>query len=296
MMRKSLKALPLVLSLLLLAPQTALAWDDTGHLLVSQIAYERLTPAAKARVDALAKTIRFCGKTYEGATLGAWMDDIKADSTHDDLRAWHYTDIPIFDGTPPDPKMQPGKENAVERIVWAADALRKGLGSDKKDAELLGYLFHLVGDIHQPLHAATRVTATNRDGDAGGNEFKLAGLPEADNLHSYWDSAAGSFHFWSPSRPLDARERRRLDAYARQIVAANPADATAEAQELDPRKWAGESNELARAVVYTLPENSTPTPAYEAKAQVLARRRIALAGYRLSNLLNSIFAQTKAGG
>jgi hypothetical protein len=295
-MKKIWKALPLALSLLLLAPPSALAWDDTGHLLVSQIAYERLSPAAKAKVDAMVKTIRFCGKTYDGTTLGVWMDDIKSDSTHDDLRVWHYTDIVIFDGVPPDPKMQPGKENAVARIAWATDALRKSLGSDKKDAELLAYLYHLVGDIHQPLHAATRVTAANRDGDAGGNEFKIAGLPEVDNLHYYWDSAAGSFHFWSPSRPLDARERRRLDAYAKQIVAANPAESMPESKELDPQKWAQESNELARTVVYALPENSTPKTAYEAKAQTVARRRIALAGYRLANLLNSIFAEAKAGG
>ena len=295
-MNKSVRAAAFTLSILLLTPATALAWDDTGHLLVSQIAYERLTPAAKAKVDALAKTIRFCGKTYDGTTLGAWMDDIKSDSTHDDLRVCLYTDIPIFDGTPPDPKMEPAQENAVARILWATDALRKGLGSDKKDAELVAYLYHLVGDIHQPLHAATRVTATNRDGDAGGNEFKLAGLPEVDNLHYYWDSAAGSFHFWSPSRPLDARERRRLDAYAKSIVAANPAEAMPEARELDPQKWAQESNELARTVVYALAENSTPSPAYEAKAQTVARRRIALAGYRLANLLNSIFPEAKAGG
>ncbi|HEX8160591.1 MAG TPA: S1/P1 nuclease [Pyrinomonadaceae bacterium] len=293
-MNKAVRAAAAALSILLLAPASALAWDDTGHLLVSQIAYERLTPAAKTRVDAMAKTIRFCGKTYDGTTLGVWMDDIKSDSSHDDLRVWHYTDIPVFDGVPPDPKMQPGKENAVARIVWAADALRKGLGSDKKDAELLAYIFHLVGDIHQPLHGATRVTAANKDGDAGGNEFKIAGMPEVDNLHYYWDSAAGSFHFWSPSRPLDARERRRLDSYAKQIVAANPAESMPEAKELDPQKWAAESNELARTVVYALPENSTPTEAYEAKAQATARRRIALAGYRLANLLNSIFAEAKA--
>ena len=290
-MSKAIRAAAVILSTLLLTPSTALAWDDTGHLLVSQIAYERLTPAAKARVDALAKTIRFCGKTYDGTTLGAWMDDIKADSSHDDLRVWHYTDIPIFDGTPPDPKMQPGKENAVARIVWATETLRKGLGSDRKDAELVAYLFHLVGDIHQPLHASTRVTATNRDGDAGGNEFKLAGMPEVDNLHYYWDSAAGSFHFWSPTRPLDARERRRLDAYVKQIVAASPAESMPEARELDPQRWAEEGNELARTVAYALPENSTPTPAYEARAQAVARKRIALAGYRLANLINSLYPE-----
>jgi hypothetical protein len=292
-MKKICKPLTLVLSLLLLAPSTARAWDDAGHTLVSAIAYERLNPAAKAKVDALTKTVRFCGKTYDGTNFGTWMDDIKADSTHDDLRVWHYIDIPFFDGVPADPKLSFGKEDAVARLNWAVENLRKGLGSDKKDAELLGYVFHLAGDLHQPLHAVTRVTAAHKDGDAGGNAFKLAGVAEVDNLHAYWDSAAGAFNFWRPNRPFDNFERRRFETYVRQLVAANPADSMPEAKELDPQKWALESNELARAFVYSLPENSQPSPAYEAKAQDVARKRIALAGYRLANLLNTLFPEAK---
>jgi hypothetical protein len=293
-MRTIFKALPLAMSLLLLTPSTALAWDDAGHTLVSAIAYERLNPMAKAKVDALTKTIRFCGKTYDGTNLGTWMDDIKADSTHDDLRVWHYIDIPFFDGVPADPKLNFGKEDAVTRLNWAVESLRKGLGSDKKDAELLGYIYHLAGDLHQPLHAVTRVTAAHKDGDAGGNAFKLAGVAEVDNLHAYWDSAAGAFNYWRPSRPFDNFERRRFETYVRQLVAAYPADAMPEAKELDPQKWALESNELARTFVYSLPENSQPSPAYEAKARDVARRRIALAGYRLANLLNSLYPEAKA--
>lgn len=285
--------LPLALSLLLVAPSTALAWDDAGHILVASIAYERLNPAARAKVEALTKTIRFCGKTYDGVNVGEWMDDIKADSTHDDLRPWHYVDLPIFDGTPPAPQTQSGKENAVARINWAVETLRKGLGSDKKDGEVLGYLVHLVGDLHQPLHAATRYTAANPKGDAGGNGFKLVGVPEVDNLHWYWDSAAGAFNYWQPTHRLDARDRRRLDIYQRQIVAAYPADSMPELKETDPQKWAQESNALARTVAYALPENSQPTPAYGEKAQATARRRIALAGYRLANLVNSLYTETK---
>lgn len=292
-MRKSWKLMPLALSLLLVMQSSAFAWDEAGHMLVSAIAYERLNPAAKAKVDGLSKTIRFCGKTYDGTNLGAWMDDIKADSTHDDLRVWHYVDIPVFDGVPPDPKMQPDKENAVARLNWAVENLRKGLGSDKKDAELLGYVFHLVGDLHQPLHAATRVTPARKEGDAGGNQFKLANVPEVDNLHAYWDSAAGAFNFWRPDRPLNNFEKRRFDAYVRQLVAAYPAGSLPEAKVLDPQKWAEESNQLARDVAYALPENSQPSAAYEAKAQDVARRRIALAGYRLANLLNSIYPEVK---
>ena len=43
------------------------------------------------------------------------------------------------------------------------------------------FLLHLVGDLHQPLHAAD-------DHDAGGNKKQVAvdGFP-ANNLHHFWD-------------------------------------------------------------------------------------------------------------
>src|SRR5918911_2515010 len=286
-MRKS-AIIAALLTLMLLPTSAAFAWGDTGHMLVSLIAYQRLNPAAKARVDALNKTIRFCGKTYDGTTIGVWMDDIKADSTHDDMRVWHYIDIPFFDGVPVDPNYKLDGENAVARIKWATEALRKGTGSDKHDAELLGYLFHLIGDVHQPLHAVTRVTAKNPKGDNGGNLFKLAGVP--DNLHWYWDDAAGAFNFWSPPRPLDERDRRRLEDFAHMLTLEFPAERTPAARELNPDKWAQESHLLAPTFVYNLPENSTPTDEYNAKARAIARQRIALAGYRLAQVVNGIFA------
>lgn len=292
------RALPFALVLLLLAPRAAFAWDETGHMIVSAVAYARLNRAARARIDSLARTIHFCGKTYDGTTLGAWMDDLKSDSTHDDLRAWHYYDQPYFDGVAPDAALQTrllhGDENAVAKLSSAVESLRKGGSPDRKDAELLGYVFHLTGDLHQPLHAASRVSAGQREGDAGGNDFRIVGIPEADNLHEYWDDAAGAFHYWRPERPLTAFERRRFEAYVRDVVAAYPADSLPGAQELDPRKWADESHALARTVAYALPANSQPSPDYERKAQETSRRQLALAGYRLANLLNSIFPEAKS--
>ncbi len=277
--------------ILLLSHTAAFAWDDTSHMIVADIAYSRLNPTAKARVDALTKTLRFCGKSYDGVTVAVWMDDIKADSMHDDMRVWHYRDIPIFEGVPVDPNFKSDDENAVVRIKWAIETLQKGTGTDKHDAELLGYLIHLVGDIHQPLHAATRVTAKNPKGDAGGNGFKLVGVP--DNLHWYWDSAAGAFNFWSPQRPLEERNRRLLDAYATAVTTAYPAEKLAEARELNPDKWAQESHMLAANVVYNLPENSIPTDEYNTRARAVARQRIALAGYRLAEVLNQLFPDKK---
>src|ERR1700758_3364100 len=47
------------------------------------------------------------------------------------------------------------------------------------------WLMHMVGDIHQPLHCLTRVSATHPDGDRGGNLVLLNG--PAKNLHFFWD-------------------------------------------------------------------------------------------------------------
>jgi len=49
-------------------------------------------------------------------------------------------------------------------------------------------LIHYVGDIHQPLHASTRLTDKYPEGDRGGNKFKIKTIHGAYNLHSLWDS------------------------------------------------------------------------------------------------------------
>lgn len=277
----------LAAALLMLPQSSVMAWHDTGHMIVAQIAYDRLNPRAKERVDALVKTIRFCGRTYDGVTISVWMDDIKADSTHDELGQWHYVNTPVWDGIAPDQNFKLPDDNVMTRTRWVVEMLKKGTGSDKKDAELLGYVVHLVGDIHQPMHAATRFNAGNRDGDAGGNEFKLM-QPEATNLHAYWDAAGGLFHYWSPPRPMEDWTRRRFNAYVQSVAAAAPSG-NAEWQVLDPARWAQESYELARTAAYNLPENSMPTNAYAERAQDVSRRRLALAGYRLAQLLNTIY-------
>lgn len=53
-------------------------------------------------------------------------------------------------------------------------------------------LLHYVGDIHQPLHATSRVNHEYMQGDRGGNSVVLPSVKGAKNLHSVWDSLAYS--------------------------------------------------------------------------------------------------------
>ena len=56
-------------------------------------------------------------------------------------------------------------------------------------AMLTAWIFHLVGDIHQPLHSSTLVSQRLfPEGDRGGNSIKLK---QSYNLHALWDGTAG---------------------------------------------------------------------------------------------------------
>ncbi len=298
-----------VILALLAAPGSALAWHDTGHMVVAQVAYLRLTPAAKARVDALLVTPQgrrpliflcagyyspeTCEKTYDPIQIAVWMDDFRGDSLNDEYAPWHYIDFnPIFDGTPERTNVGPEPENVLSRINWAVNTLRKGTGSNKSDAETLGFLFHMVGDVHQPLHAATRYTAAQPNGDAGGNGFKIQMPADAhiSNLHAFWDAAAGTFGFTSPKRPLDQAGKDRILALAQEVTKQFPDTSVPEWKNLDPHEWVVESNTLARQVAYrNIAEGSAPSQAYTEAAQQLSRKRLALAGYRLAGVLNALF-------
>jgi hypothetical protein len=314
---KNLFRAVLLCALVVSAQSSALAWHDTGHMIVAQVAYLRLTPAAKAKVDAMFAPPQgskrpliylcagyyaadTCGKIYDPITIAVWMDDFRGDSLNSpQYDNWHYVDFPFFDGVPESTKAGPEPENALARINWAINSLREmanekadAPGHAKREAEITGFLYHLVGDVHQPLHATARVTAAHPEGDAGGNSFKIV-MPQetrVTNLHTFWDAAGGAFGFQSPKR--DAAGRERIRALAEGVMKDFPADSMPEAKNLDPHDWVLESYALAVAVTYkNITEGSTPSPAYTEEAQKLSRKRLALAGYRLAGVLNKLFVE-----
>ena len=297
-----------ICALLLAAPARSLAWHDTGHMVVAQVAYLRLTPAAKARVDSLLVTPpgrrpliflcagyytpETCEKTYDPVEIAVWMDDFRGDSLNDETSPWHYVDFrPFFDGIPERSNVGAEPENVLSRLYWAINTLRKSTGSARRDAETLGYLYHLIGDVHQPLHTTTRYSAANPNGDAGGNGFRIKLPPDnrTSNLHFFWDSAAGQFGD-SLKRPLDQAGKARILSLAEAAMKEFPAESMPEWQDLDPHTWVVESNTLSRQIVYkNIKEGETPSKAYTDEAQRLSRKRMALAGYRMAGVLNALF-------
>ena len=74
-----------------------------------------------------------------------------------------------------------------ERIVKnETDPARKAIA--------LAWLFHLVGDIHQPLHVSQIFTLDYPNGDRGGNEIcvRVTQFGQPMDLHRFWDGVITS--------------------------------------------------------------------------------------------------------
>jgi hypothetical protein len=79
--------------------------------------------------------------------------------------------------------------NAQERIALFRTVLASTSADLLKSYDLT-WLLHLVGDVHQPLHASTRVSSTDPNGDSGGNLVKLSCT--SCELHAFWDDLLGT--------------------------------------------------------------------------------------------------------
>jgi hypothetical protein len=174
--------------------------------------------------------------------------------------------------------------NAQTQIVAFRSVLASSQPDELKSYDLV-WLEHLIGDIHQPLHAVARVTKSYPKGDAGGNLVKLFG--DADStLHSYWDDLPGS----------DCKFcNDKVQCVNRAIVLGKAYQfASSKNRSMDAAAWIRESFDDARTKVYRDPIGSADQPytivpgsSYETQAQKLAMKRVALAGVRLAQVLNA---------
>jgi hypothetical protein len=297
---------------LLLIAHPAWSWNATGHRIAAAIAYDHLSPNAKARVDALLAmhpdyTTLLAGdspsdqpadkqRRARAAFLAAsvWPDTIRIDKRfYDDTQQnalptpllpgfpsmarhtnWHYIDIAISgeDGSPVQPTKSPNALTELRRI------LKELRGSGSASVYDLPWLIHLEEDVHQPLHCVSRFLKSQPEGDGGGNKVYVR---PGRTLHAAWDGGAGS---------------DSTDAYVNRMaseLAAEFASKHASSVSKDPKKWIQEGVELAKHEVYTFGvETGSPehpvvlTQQYETNMRRVARERIALAGFRLAAVLN----------
>ena len=292
-------------------PTRTLAWDYGGHEIVATIAEARLNPQARGEVDAAARALSLPGRAYDAVTLSCWMDDLKKNELplhdHGLFFTWHYIDLGAESGDPA-PALVPGDDNpfhgnAVQALLRAQVVLRGGTDPYiKTRAEACALVMHLVGDLHQPLHAATHYFQTAGGWwhhDAGGTKEYVLNAPDGDqhfSLHRFWDSAwRARFDDFTGRLAIDSRfnnENTYDPAAFAEIIHSIKSATPVPNLEPDFAAWARESNLLARDFVY---RDLAPTDSkkycrlgqgYVRKANAIARERLLLAGERLAVLLN----------
>ena len=288
-----MKVLSLTLLLMVLIAPSYCFWS-TGHMIISRIAYEEIQKKDPAYLAQITKEIELLTDySKENAHVfvesAVWADDNKG-IAWGAFSDWHFVDTPVFgEGFEGDTEIE--KMNAT----WAIYQMRKTLSNKNKpkmnNALAISfswrYLIHLVGDIHQPLHASTMYSAKFPNGDRGGNSFKIS-YPDdkqVKNLHALWDACVGQFgSIWAP---VSDGEWNKLGQYADQVTAQFPRNAVAQRVKiLDERVWAKESNQIAQDAVYAdITPDSTPSAEYIERGRKVVNEQLAVAGYRLADLI-----------
>jgi hypothetical protein len=195
---------------------------------------------------------------------------------------WHFKDVLFTPDNIQLPSPDP-VDAAMQLKTMIAKLPASANSSDDLRSYCLVWMLHLVGDLHQPLHAVQRHTAEMPKGDRGGNEeHVIPATGENIALHAYWDRMFGGY-----SSVFGAM----FDADDRGGLASVPPDAT-KAQILDPDVWVQESFDLAKQFAYAPPDRTDKTAVeltrdHETNARNVSRSQAALAAARLANVLNA---------
>jgi len=156
--------------LLALSANSVLAWGDTAHRIICEIAFKELNSQARAEVKRLIRLdpVFF---TFSGSCI--WPDHPRKRSRE------HFVNLPRS-ATQLENDSCPLVDKCVVMAIEVDLQIVADAGAtDASKLDALKFLGHWVGDIHQPLHVSFR-------DDRGGNSIKVSG-PCSRNLHAVWD-------------------------------------------------------------------------------------------------------------
>ena len=304
---KRLFALVLVITL----STPAFGWNEKGHMVTARLAWQQLTEGQRATVSAVLKKHPhyeeyLIARKPDGFTedewaflrAATWADWVRSHHKEQfDHPTWHYINYPIV---PPGSKVDAAKheppakqENIVNQLAVCVEKI--GKGSDEEKAVYLTWLFHLVGDIHQPLHCTAVYSERFPDGDRGGNLARIRFRSGPTNLHSFWDGLLGTGttagDIGKDVKEIEGVMKEKADDVKKELEGHQSFES-----------WGREGLELSKRVVYLNGElkvaagrggsdDEVPeAPAeYAPSAGRTARVQIGKAGARLADQLKKLF-------
>jgi hypothetical protein len=265
------------------AGSPAWAWGDEGHEIVALIARDHLAPPVRARVDQLLAEDRDVLTAPDMVARATWAG--KWRETHRETAGWHYINLELDRPDFVTACKRSGASCIVDKLSLFESELGNNRISDWQRIYALKMVLHLVGDLHQPLHAAD-------SHDHGGNCELVSytpsvmgmrvGVAQDTNLHAYWDTAVVAALGRDPRAVATTLERTITPAAVASWSSGRLTD------------WARESYEVARSAVYSYGGPMTciegpPTSlskSYPDQAKRIAAQQLSRAGIRLATVLN----------
>lgn len=294
------------------------AWDEVGHKVTAYIAWQRMTPEVREKVvkillsapeDSQIATfyLPYGSRSVESRRreyfmlMATWADIVRDKAfpiraKNYDHGDWHYNNTfwKFENGGAVMIDNMPKTGFAMDKLADFS-ALIRSSAPDAEKAVAIAWLEHLIGDMHQPLHASGKVAPSTPEGDRGGNGYLLTpkGTPrdKQENLHWFWDSIiVRNF----PNN--DKCDADYIDPIAQDIIRLFPADKFKDKMlPGDFEAWKKESVKFATTEVYRGVEFfESPSDKYKKKALEIAQERLALAGYRMGDLFNEVFGAKAA--
>ena len=309
------------------------SWNSAGHKISALIAFEHLPTDVSDKIVTLIKAhprfnsdfkmpihVKKSSKETQNKWVfmqaAIWPDLARGFSGKDRKTyhrgSWHYINEAVYltsfdkkyyaDTLPSNlsrnTKSSPEhKYNVAQAYKMMLNEINDNKVDDKKMSLYLCWIFHIIGDIHQPLHSSALFNTDKFfTGDKGGNSVMIRNINKS--LHSYWDGLLGNSN-WSDKK-LRNKTKKILSNQNLSTIVKSSTDS------LNMNYWISESNKIANAIAYNsdikkriheakvvegkvwIRMNTNFFITYDKNAKIVAERRIYEAGLRLAEILNQL--------
>lgn len=243
------------LVVLFLSTSNCFAWGNKGHALVAEVAFNYL--------DANTKNIvlnYLDGMTIEEAAN--WMDNLRDDHSYDYMKPYHYANFEKGSKVTNDKG-----SNIIAQLYNTIHKLKDYKKLSKEEVKIkLCIIFHLVGDLHQPLHVGYGT-------DKGGNTMQFNFNGKGTNLHSFFDSGIIKYKDITLQDCLDAHQSTKNDIpkyHKRNVL-----------------KWANQSRSYLDEI-YNF-DGHQVSQEYVDKNAIVIKNQLLDAGINLASVLKKVF-------
>lgn len=236
----------------------AYSWGRDGHRIVALIAKSQVNKEVVLQVNQYLN-----GMSWEDAAC--WMDDIKGSAGSEYMKEWHYVNV-LKDKT----YVKRKTLNIHNQLEYYLKILRNHEMFAKATVfEALKIVFHLVGDVSQPLHCGDAE-------DRGGTQVNVKFKGRTTNLHKLWDSEIiedKSIDIWTCSK----------------ILLAFSEEEKKNCQNLIISTWINESRSLLKSA-YEITAGTIDRNYVDKNAELI-QKQLVKSGLRLAAILNTNFKE-----